>query len=309
MDQSKSKAWHDERRSGIGGSDVAAALGVSPWKTQLELWGDKTGLVEDLFEGNEATYWGTVVEKLLADRFVQDHPDRSLVFPDSMCHEEHACLRANIDGLICELSPNNAAIGIWEAKTSARDFKEVPVHYQLQVQHYMHIYNLKFAIISVLFGGNRYEEFIIERDPTYASDLVPQLLKFWTAVTTKMPVFKPTNMADIRILQEIDGTPTGSLEVGDDNPWALTIEKIRNHAAEEKRHKGAGALLKTEITKLMQGQKLKTLKINGKAAATIVSVKDSSAFDMVRFKAEQKGLFDSFSTKIRRGYVSLRVNK
>ena len=173
----------------------------------------------------------------------------------------------------------------------------------------MHIYSLKFAIISVLFGGNRYEEFIIERDPTYASDLVPQLLKFWTAVETKMPVFKPTNMADLRILQEVDGTPTGSLEVGEDNPWALTIEKIRNHAAEEKRHKGAGSLLKTELAKTMQDQKIKTLKINGKAAATIVSVKDSLTFDAAKFKIEQAQMHEHYMNKTRRGYVSLRVSK
>ena len=141
------------------------------------------------------------------------------------------------------------------------------------------------------------------------AELVPQLLKFWTAVEKKLPVFKPVDMSDLKILQEVGSVPSESFEIGDDNPWALTIEKIRNHAAEEKRHKGAGALLKTELSKLMQDQKIKTLKINGKAAATIVTVKDSVTFDAVRFKQEQPAMHGIFMTKTRRGYVSLRVNK
>ena len=60
---------------------------------------------------------------------------------------------------------------------------------------------------------------------------------------------------------------------------------------------------------MMQDQEIKSLKINGKAAATIVTTKDSKSFDAARFKQEQKGLFDSFCTKTRRGFVSLRVTK
>lgn len=37
------EAWLDRRRAGIGGSDVAALLGLSRWKTPLDVFLDKAG--------------------------------------------------------------------------------------------------------------------------------------------------------------------------------------------------------------------------------------------------------------------------
>ncbi len=175
----KPQEWHDERRQGIGGSDVAAALGVSPWKTQLELWGEKTGLVPDDFDWNEFTYWGEALEELVRTRYEQDHSEHRILGDGASMHKDHPCLRANVDGLIYDRNDGDSCLGIWEAKTASTEFTEVPVHYQLQVQHYMHVYDLPYAIISVLFHGNLYKEFAIERDPKYAVILVPQLLNFW----------------------------------------------------------------------------------------------------------------------------------
>ena len=57
--------WLEGRRTGIGGSDVAAVLGLNPWKTPLDVWNDKLGLSED--KGmTEPAYWGTVLEDTVA---------------------------------------------------------------------------------------------------------------------------------------------------------------------------------------------------------------------------------------------------
>ena len=45
--------WLEYRRMGIGGSDVAALLGISKWKSPLELWLEKTGQSEDEIVENE----------------------------------------------------------------------------------------------------------------------------------------------------------------------------------------------------------------------------------------------------------------
>ena len=37
--------WLKQRSSRIGGSDAAAVLGKSPWKTNQRLWEEKTGRV------------------------------------------------------------------------------------------------------------------------------------------------------------------------------------------------------------------------------------------------------------------------
>ena len=68
MTNEQRAAWLEGRRKGIGGSDVAAVLGLNPWKTPLEVWNDKLGLSED--KGiSEPAYWGTVLEDTVAKEF------------------------------------------------------------------------------------------------------------------------------------------------------------------------------------------------------------------------------------------------
>ncbi len=302
----KPQEWHDERRQGIGGSDVAAALGVSPWKSQLELWGEKTGLVPDDFDGNEFTYWGEALEQILMDRFNADHKNLVMGGQKSRPHKDHPCLRANVDGIIYE--HDGDALGIWEAKTASTEFTEVPVHYQLQVQHYMYVYDLPFAIVSVLFHGNLYKEFRIERDPKYAVILVPQLLNFWQKVVDKLPVFKPTSMKDLGIKYVTD--TEGEVCKIDETTWyAMTVQKIQRATLNSKNHKATAEKLKVDLAQSMKQQGHKSLKLNGKAVATIVTVKDSKAFDMVKFKKSEPKLHEAYLSKQRKGYTSLRVSK
>lgn len=68
MTNEQRAAWLEGRRTGIGGSDVAAVLGLNPWKTPLDVWNDKLGLSED--KGmSEPAYWGTVLEDTVAKEF------------------------------------------------------------------------------------------------------------------------------------------------------------------------------------------------------------------------------------------------
>ncbi|WP_418806309.1 YqaJ viral recombinase family protein [Parasutterella sp.] len=70
MTNEQRAAWLEGRRTGIGGSDVAAVLGLNPWKTPLDVWNDKLGLSED--KGmSEPAYWGTVLEDTVAREFQQ----------------------------------------------------------------------------------------------------------------------------------------------------------------------------------------------------------------------------------------------
>ena len=60
--------WLELRRTGIGGSDCAAALGMSKWQSQLGLWLDKMGQGKPV-EESEAMYWGKVMEPVLLAEF------------------------------------------------------------------------------------------------------------------------------------------------------------------------------------------------------------------------------------------------
>lgn len=62
--------WLAYRKTGIGASEVGAVLGVCPWKSPVDVWLEKMGRVPP-FEGNAATYWGTLLEDLVAKEYAK----------------------------------------------------------------------------------------------------------------------------------------------------------------------------------------------------------------------------------------------
>lgn len=70
-----SPEWLAFRKSGIGGSDAAAILGISPFRTNVEVWEEKVGLKipEDISEEPQVKY-GKESEDLLVQLFALDYP-------------------------------------------------------------------------------------------------------------------------------------------------------------------------------------------------------------------------------------------
>lgn len=65
--------WLAVRNTGIGGSDAGVILGLNKWKSPITLWAEKTGRAEpEDLSGNEAVYWGTKQEPLVAERFYEE---------------------------------------------------------------------------------------------------------------------------------------------------------------------------------------------------------------------------------------------
>lgn len=52
------------RKTGIGGSDIAAVAGLHPYREPLDVYLDKTGGAPP-FAGNDATWWGEQMEPVL----------------------------------------------------------------------------------------------------------------------------------------------------------------------------------------------------------------------------------------------------
>lgn len=64
-------AWLAARRSGIGGSDIAAICGLSPYQTPYDVWLDKLGQGEEVDPNSPGIYWGTVLEDVVAREYAQ----------------------------------------------------------------------------------------------------------------------------------------------------------------------------------------------------------------------------------------------
>src|SRR5690349_22686234 len=64
--------WLSARRSGVGGSDAAAALGLSKFKTPYQLWLEKTRLLEpDDLDAVERVHFGRIMEDIIAREYAR----------------------------------------------------------------------------------------------------------------------------------------------------------------------------------------------------------------------------------------------
>ncbi|WP_243470567.1 YqaJ viral recombinase family protein [Vreelandella lionensis] len=97
------KAWLSIRQSGIGSSDAAAAVGLHPYKSQLELWMDKTGRQFTDKEPNREDqltsplHWGQILEPIVAEHYARHTGHRVQRVNAILQHVEHPWMLANLD--------------------------------------------------------------------------------------------------------------------------------------------------------------------------------------------------------------------
>ena len=110
------EAWLKLRLNGIGGSDAGTVLGLNKYKTNIELWEEKTGRAKSEFTGNEATRYGHDAEEHIRALFHLDHPDLNLDYHEFRMHgnEKYPFMYATLDGELTGYGKK----GILEIKTA-----------------------------------------------------------------------------------------------------------------------------------------------------------------------------------------------
>ena len=175
---------HDEwlalRRTGIGGSDAGAIMGVSPYKGAFSVWADKQGKLPPL-EDNEAMRQGRDLEDYVARRFAEASGLRVRHEYSMLRSVEHPCMLADIDRRII-----GERAGL-ECKTS-RDITmaryrngEYPMEYYCQCLHYLAVTGWDCWYLAVLVYGTDLLIYKICRDEVL--DDIEALIKaeeaFW----------------------------------------------------------------------------------------------------------------------------------
>ena len=187
--------WLAVRKQGIGSSDAAAAVGLNPYKSQLELWLEKTGRdgslpKTDPHDEESPAYWGNLLEPIVAAHYTKRTGNRVRRINAVLQHPDpdKAWMLANIDREITGASD----VQILECKTAgingARLWKEgVPEYVQLQVQHQLAVTGKAAADVAVLLGGQHLEIHRIERDKTLIARLIQLEQQFWRYVEADTP--------------------------------------------------------------------------------------------------------------------------
>lgn len=183
--------WLEVRKGGIGSSDAAAAVGLNPYKSQLELWIEKTGRAATNDEGlgmDDPRYWGTLLEPYVAVAYQQKTERRVRKVNAVLQHPSFPFMLANIDREVV----GNRDVQILECKTAgefgSRLWKDgVPDYVQLQVQHQLAVTGKDAADVAVLLCGQQLEIHRIERDEEVIARLIVLETRFWEYVETDTP--------------------------------------------------------------------------------------------------------------------------
>jgi len=181
--------WLAYRRTGIGGSDVAAILGVSPFMTARDIYYDKLNIVSAIDDGDN---WvqkkiGHLLEDLVAEIFHRKTGYHIFQVKKMFRHPLHPFMIADVDYFI---DLPDGSIAILEIKTTNHnatgkwwngDTPVIPLNYELQTRHYMSVMNINKVYICCLYGNNDNEVIIrqLDRDPAYESEMIALEEYFW----------------------------------------------------------------------------------------------------------------------------------
>ena len=169
--------WLEQRLKYITGSDAAAIMNVSKYKSKVVVFNEKKRGYKAPMKNKDAIKWGKIMEPVLRKQFTLEmnakraakglEPIRVQQNNFMLVHPEHEYLAANIDG---EVFHPERGHGLLEIKTASEYVKDewegndIPNEYMLQIHHYMLVTGLKYAYIVVLIGGNKLKIDVIDRD-------------------------------------------------------------------------------------------------------------------------------------------------
>lgn len=148
--------WLQARKNHIGGSDASACVGLNPYKTNTELWEEKSGLRQpkDISDKDYVIY-GTRAEEYLRALFSLDFPQYQVFYDENnmFLNSFYPWMHASLDG---ELVDEDGRRGILEIKTTNilqsmqkekwRD--RIPDNYFCQVLHYLAVTGYEFAVLK-----------------------------------------------------------------------------------------------------------------------------------------------------------------
>jgi putative phage-type endonuclease len=182
------------RRTGLGGSDAAAALGVSPWRTPYDLWLEKTEPIALPAPPSEPMRWGTLLEPVIMQEYTRRTGRAVEAAPDMLRHPKYSWMIGHLDGRVEDR--------ILEVKT-ARDARgwgepgsdEIPLHYLTQTHHYLVVSGAVAADVAVLIGGSDFRIYQVRADPDIAEALISAEAAFWKRIENRDPP-PPVNPSD-----------------------------------------------------------------------------------------------------------------
>jgi putative phage-type endonuclease len=294
--------WLKERKTYIGGSDIGCILGLSPYKTPLDIFLDKTTdrVVDSV---SEAAYWGIMFEDLVAKEY-SNRTGLEIEKPAGLIrHPEHSFLGANIDrwvggrGHVLECK----TVHFLKSKEWGEEGSdEIPELYLCQVAYYAAICNVQKVDIAVLIGGQGFKIYTYVKNRAFEDKLIRAACAFWNNYVLKGTAPEASNVRDVlKLYPKSNGN---AIEA--DEGIACDIEKLKAIKMQEKILAESKAILETKI-KTHIGDNDVLVNRQGEVLATWKSGKARQILDLQRLQEEHRGVYLQYLTEKEAGRTFL----
>lgn len=280
----------DARRHGIGGSDIGAICGLSPYKTPVDVYLSK--LAPEPYEQSQQAYWGSLMEPLIAQDYAVRHKV-ALEHPEQRSHAVYEWALGNVDALV----PKQAVVEfktVWPNSPLENQFGEegsdrVPDSYLAQVLWYLAIFDLPRAhIVAMFMRSATIREYVVERQAPMEALLLERGRLFWENHIVMQQPPAPTKLTDVdRLFKRGDEGLT--LEATPELSELCGQLKIRRD--ELKRITKEAEALEIQIKAEMGNAA--TLTWEGKPLATWKN-STSKVFDQKQYANDYPGMFEKY---------------
>ena len=251
------------RRAYIGGTDVAAIVGVSPWTSPLSVYLDKTAPEQREDKDSLPMRRGLALERFIADEFERAYPRTVCYHPSPIVRTDWGFpAGASVDRFVAAVDHPRTPIAVLECKTafgfqSARQWSEteadLPDSYYVQVQWYLAVTGLDLAYGAADTGREKLTVIPIGADPTVQARLIEAGRAFWQEhVERGVPPAPSGTDADGEALNRLwpDTIPDPPATIEDELAEVILSDYLA-HSVKAKEHAGEAERAKQQLQALM----------------------------------------------------------
>jgi len=241
--------WLAARTKGIGGSDIAAICGFTPWASPMSVFLDKIGAIPPA-EENEKMMWGKKLEAMIAAEFKERNAGVKVQKINAVLrHPECPIFLANIDR---KITNQDGQPGVLECKNTNQfalknwdqEREEAPEYVLAQLQWYLGVTGYSYGYAAALVGGQSYRQVYSPRDEDLIKLMQDKALSFWQLVETRTPPPIDGSDASADVLKIL--YPTTEKGKGIELPtealgWIFQYEAAHSAASENEKAKKEAA--------------------------------------------------------------------
>lgn len=225
-----------DRTGYLGGSDMAAILGIDPFKTRLHVYLAAIGEAAQQDE-TDAMAFGTMMEAPIADLLAHKTGREVLEATHQVVHPEHDFLRARVDRQFDNehgIEIKNVGRGMSRHWGPSGDPLGVAEHYLPQVHYYMALGGYQRFTVAAYFGGADLRTYEVERDDELSGLIIDSAVEFWRShVVPRIPPEPDFEHARTpELISKLYPGTTGEVVEADDDAerWASVYADAINRA-------------------------------------------------------------------------------